>query len=335
MSHQRNLWDTTSTISSPELVSGPTLSGAWDGPTTDPSGQEVARASLSARQAKEAGLLTIATSGPPGSGLSASADLAWFLVNRLRPVTASLGSTLFRLTWKERVTPLGRSISALRASGRRTSGSGFSSWPTPAATQLGNTLENYLAMKANMTSGPRRAVTELGIAATLASWATPRGEDSECAGAHRGVADGLHSQADLAGWASPAARDIKGPNSEEHTESVGHNRHMVQLPNQAQLAGWATPVANDDNKTPEAHLRMKKRMGERDGTGANRTAITSLQVQAQLTASGETPSGSPAVTEKRGQLNPALSRWLMGLPPEWDGCGVTAMPSSRRSRKRS
>jgi len=35
---------------------------------------------------------------------------------------------------------------------------------------------------------------------------------------------------------------------------------------------WPTPVAHDDNKSPEAHLAMKQRMG------GNRTAITSLQV---------------------------------------------------------
>jgi hypothetical protein len=41
---------------------------------------------------------------------------------------------------------------------------------------------------------------------------------------------------------------------------------------------WPTPVVNDDNKSPQAHLAMKKRMGERDGTNSNRTAITSLNV---------------------------------------------------------
>ncbi len=44
---------------------------------------------------------------------------------------------------------------------------------------------------------------------------------------------------------------------------------------------WPTAVAKDDGKTPEAHLAMKQRMGERDGTGANRTAITSLAVKVQ------------------------------------------------------
>jgi hypothetical protein len=31
-------------------------------------------------------------------------------------------------------------------------------WATPVSTELGNTVENYLAMKANMKSGPRKAI---------------------------------------------------------------------------------------------------------------------------------------------------------------------------------
>lgn len=58
-------------------------------------------------------------------------------------------------------------------------------------------------------------------------------------------------------------------------------------------SSWPTATANDDNKSPEAHLAMKKRMGERDGTGANRTAITSLQVMAKQW-------GTPSVADTMG-----------------------------------
>lgn len=54
---------------------------------------------------------------------------------------------------------------------------------------------------------------------------------------------------------------------------------------------WPTPTSHDDNKSSEAHLAMKQRMGERDGTGANRTAITSLQVMVQ-TAGWRSPDAN-------------------------------------------
>jgi hypothetical protein len=74
----------------------------------------------------------------------------------------------------------------------------------------------------------------------------------------------------------------------------------VQLHGQAALANWPTPCANDDNKTPEAHLAMKRRMGERDGTNSNRTAITSLQVMCKALHGQAAPASSSSLGSRQG-----------------------------------
>ena len=242
MSFQVILPLTDSAISSLALAHGVMPSGKLAGQTTDPSGQAPALASLSARQAREAGLLTSGTSGPLGFGSLASADVALSLVSRLHPVTDLLGSTLFVLTWKGLATPSGRLIYALRASGLRTSGSGCTSWPT-------------------------------------------------CI-----VNDATGSKYAYAGG--------------------NHDKLVLKLPGAAQLASWATPAARD-HKDGSCQEQLK------NGTVEIKAL---LGRQALLTDSGLTLTGSPVKTARPGQLNPAHSRWLMGLPPEWGDCGVTAMP---------
>lgn len=71
---------------------------------------------------------------------------------------------------------------------------------------------------------------------------------------------------------------------------------------------WPTPVANDDNKTPEAHMAMKRRM-----KGGPRSTITSLQVMAKAVKMWSTPQnhdrskGDPRRWRKDGSAHGAAN----------------------------
>jgi hypothetical protein len=319
-----------SAISSQASGAGPSLFEMLDGETDGRAGPAPARASRSAQRAKPEALPTPGTSGPTGSGSSASAALTSCLANRLRAALASRGSTLFRLTWRERVTPSGRRIPALRASARRTSGSDSTSWPTPGhSDESGGRIPSDPLAKVR-PSGAKVCQT-LNAAATLAGWPTTTRQDAASSGArdypvtatrHSGTT--LTDAARLAAWATPCVRNEKSP----HRTEAGHARReavggRAQLATQANMATWPTPTREDLESTgprPEGETRSE--------------VSHTLTSAARLAASGETPSGSPAATARRGQLNPALSRWLMGLPPAWDDCAATATHSVRRKPRR-
>lgn len=127
------------------------------------------------------------------------------------------------------------------------------------------------------------------------------------------------SETAVTGWPTPKATDANGPGNSANRQG-GMALHTA-----AQLAGWNTPTA------------PSKTNGHQSGNNRYVQHVTSLMKateQARLTASGELLTGSDALTVSGAPLNPEHSRWLMGYPPEWTLCGVTAMqsmPSKRRS----
>ena len=128
--------DTGSAISSPASGYGPSPSSRQDGlPMRSRSGPRACPANPSRQQEKGGASTTLDTSGPSSYASFNSVGLQSSLVSKLQVRTALLGSTLYRLNWKERVMPSGRSISALQASVPPRSASestgALRGWPTP------------------------------------------------------------------------------------------------------------------------------------------------------------------------------------------------------------
>lgn len=348
MSDQATSPDTNNAISSQASECGATPSVKRDGLTTSQSGRDHAHANLSARQAKERGLLTSGTYGLHSSISSKSADLMSCLASRLRAKTGLVGSTLYGLTWKERVTPAGRKIHALRASVRRISDKDCIGWPTPrAADNQQESWESKQARNARHLLEGRNSMKGVGgmtmdMAAKMASWPTPSVRD------YKDIGDLSKSQfrkdgkerkdtvprvATLAGWVSPTTQDHSRGGKEARPTDTG-----VPLTQQVALAGWATPSAMGDT-TGGGCIgdAIKAANGEKRPSGASRGTKLKEQVlltgPCRLTASGEMLTGSSAAMESGGQLNPAHSRWLMGLPQEWDDCAPTETRSVLLKRR--
>lgn len=210
MSGQPTSEDMRNVTSSPGSAGGVSPCVSPDGLTIGKSGPDRVHANLSARQAKAMGLLMSGTYGQHGTISSGSAALQRSLESRLRAKTASSGSTLYKLTWRERITPSGRAIFALRASARRISGKGSDSSPTICdLPQVG-----WLTPSANEDAAGNpgaKMQAMLGSQAKMAGWPTPMaGTPAQNGNNPAGSTDSSRKTVALAGWPTANATDSTG-----------------------------------------------------------------------------------------------------------------------------
>jgi hypothetical protein len=326
--------DTLNATSSQASEDGASHCASQDGQTAVLFGPAPALANLSARQAEEQGKLMSGTSGRTGTTSSASANLQWFLANKLQAKTASAGSTLYKLTWKQRDTPSQLKISALRASALRTSGSasGSSGWPTPTVNNAQNSVIASLET-AEKEAARTSWMNTLALTAWSAGWPTPMaGTPAQNGNNEAGNNDSSRKTVALAAWPTPVVNDTTGS---KYAYSQGnHDKKVLKLPGAADQAGWQTPRARGDAGGDRYLSGDTKNLEDQIRYNLMENPALPPHGPARLTATGEMLTGSSAGMESGGQLNPAHSRWLMGYPPEWDDCAVTAMPSSRKSQPR-
>jgi hypothetical protein len=253
----------------PVSVSGPEPCAELGGLTIAEFSQALVPANLSATRATAAGLMMSGIYGRRCSNSPSSAILTSLLVNRLRQRTASLGSTLYDQTWKERTTPSGLSIWRLRALGRRISASDFTGsaspidgWPTPRTVTGGPESAARKRELGRVKSGGG----DLQAVALVAGWpspTTPSGGQTwpEGTTAEGQTPDGRKIQVTLglvteqAGWPTPMA----GTPAQNGNSAAGNNDSSRATVALVDPVGWPTPTTQDNTHCygPDKTINLK------------------------------------------------------------------------------
>jgi hypothetical protein len=299
MLQQETLQDMPNVIFSQASADGLTRSDWQEFQTITPSGQDHALVSHLVQQEKTTVKQTTGICGQNFQGLLNPLDLSQSLANRLKARLSTDGSMIYRQTWKQKVTPLGLRYWAHTASARSIKDKGFTGLPTPTVSDA-TAGKRIPTQKAGQVPG-------LIAAAHIMAWPTPTVRDFKDGREQNVPINSLLGRTVwLTGWGTPRVATNNGIGN-----PVRALNNKSRLEDQVYLAVWATPTVTDANRGVKPH----------------RPTDTGIPLTQQV---GMILNGSNAETTNSGQLNPDLSRWLMGYPPEWCDCAVTAMQSFRK-----
>lgn len=200
--------------------------------------------------------------------------------------------------------------------------------PTSMILSRSSSLRSSLENRLRARQGGRGSIL---YRLTWKHWTTPQGRQI-CALRGSTVRTSGKGSGGLErkGWPTPQARDWKGPSGRAY-KGIAHD-----LPSRSILSGWPTPTTRDHKDVGN----MENSMVRKDGRPRLDTLgrlTTGLDITpARLTSDAALLTGSSAGMESGGRLNPAHSRWLMRLPPEWDDCApMETLSTLKRQRNLS
>lgn len=301
MFNQQTLPGFSDAISSPESQAGISHCPSQDG--TDQSGQQAVPVSRSVQRGSKRGRKTNGTSGPSSSVSSMPSDLPSFSVSRFLQRSVTAGLMEYSQIWKERVTPAGRRYWEHTASGHRTSGSDCTGlavgWNSPTASDNeGSGLRSDGRAKL-----PGQAKELCGSAS-----ATTRGSQTTILSRTSSAILETAAEIPLSGYPTPQAHDEREQGKGRPVVNgrvQTHNGDSVSVNLPLMVAGYGTPRVSTNN-------------GHGDSDRSHRARIEDQTAGYIGLAHGLISQSGDSVTENRGALDAAFSRWLMGFPQEWD-----------------
>jgi len=216
----------------------------------------------------------------------------------------------------------------------------LSAWPTPQRMDFREDVRSEEELSDKAKAG---GCSNLREVVHKTDWQGENTPESVCPRDLGLLTIDLFPMGEMAHWPTPRA------GSEECYESrlarKGHVQAISYLEGCADMANWPTTQCMDTLPAMdyEERLNHPSRQG-RNVSGNLREVVTlvdwphleeMLPCPVRLMVTGFLQIGFTAEMVNGGQLNPAHSRWLMGLPQEWCDCAVTATQSSPPKQSRS